>query len=273
MPLVYNLSQLGLSDCQDGDSVIYDASQQKFVRAPAGTATASNGGVSVSNCMTEEIHLNYVTADSSANLLPAFAIIDQVSYRVTEDIKGRKAVGLITLTGVPVLAETFRIDTRTFSFVAARSGAGEVTRGGDAAETCANIILAVTADLASVTAAAGVGTTVRITYNTAGIVGNAITFTEACTNFSMDGAGFLGGTVPGSDVTTFDLGDPVVTDRFVSGVATLTAGSTGVGMNHIGTIAAKQFSAAKLRITADDMCGEGAIRVQVWYRAVTPPTS
>ena len=112
------------------------------------------------------------------------------------------AVGTITLTGVPTINQTFKIDTQTFIFLTARGLKGDVKLGATAAACCTNMIAAINADMPSVTASQGAGTTVVITVNQAGSVGNALVFTEACTNFAMDGSGVLGGTTAGVAAVT-----------------------------------------------------------------------
>lgn len=80
--------------------------------------------------------------------------------------------------------------------------------------------------------------------------------------------------------TDFALGDPTTSSRFTSPSAVLAAGTTGTGLNHwsgaITTLAAgpSQAAAAKLRITCTGANpGAGVMRVTVFYRTFTPPTS
>jgi len=121
------------------------------------------------------------------------------------------AQGTITMAGIAIANETFVIDSQTFTWKAVRSIAGEVTIGATAAAAVTNIVAAVTADLASVTAVDGAGDTVVITAVTAkGTDGNAIVFTEASTNMTVNGTGTLGATTAGVDsITTFDVELPV----------------------------------------------------------------
>lgn len=79
--------------------------------------------------------------------------------------------------------------------------------------------------------------------------------------------------------TDWELGDATTAARFLSPVATLTAGTTAVGLNHlkggVSTDAAGpvQTSAAQLRITTTGTPSAGVIRVTVVYLDTTPPTS
>ena len=76
--------------------------------------------------------------------------------------------------------------------------------------------------------------------------------------------------------TDWALGDGTIATRFSSANATMTAGTTAVGFNHVegtGTSGKIQVSAAKLRITTTGTPGAGVIRVTVFYRQFTAPTS
>ena len=121
------------------------------------------------------------------------------------------AQGTITMAGIAVANETFVIDSQTFTWKAARAVAGEVTIGATAAEAVTNIVTAVTADLATVTAVDGAGDTVVVTAVTGGTVGNNIVFTEASTNMTVDGTGTLGATTTGADADYIDNGNVAAT--------------------------------------------------------------
>lgn len=80
--------------------------------------------------------------------------------------------------------------------------------------------------------------------------------------------------------TNWAVGDPTTSNRFSSPNATLTAGTTSVGLNHwsgaIATLAAgpSQAAADKVRITCTGANpGAGVIRLTVWYRTIVAPTS
>jgi len=78
---------------------------------------------------------------------------------------------------------------------------------------------------------------------------------------------------------SYSIGDPTTAARFISGSTGLTAGSTGVGLLHmqggITTDAAGpvQITTAKVRVTCNTTPGAGVIRLTVFYRTLTPPTS
>ena len=131
-----------------------------------------------------------------------------------------------------VEAETFVIDSQTFKWVASRSVKGEVTIGADAPAAVINIVTAITADLASVSAVDGTGDTVVVTAKVTGVVGNSIVFSETSTNMEMNGSGHLGGTTAGVDavlvarplITTVATWDVTTIDADGVDAATLGAG-------------------------------------------------
>jgi hypothetical protein len=77
----------------------------------------------------------------------------------------------------------------------------------------------------------------------------------------------------GSTPTTIAVGDASTSNRFISTGTPLTAGSTAVGLNQIDAGASTQAAAAKVRVTLDQIPGQGAVRITVFYRAFTAPTS
>lgn len=78
---------------------------------------------------------------------------------------------------------------------------------------------------------------------------------------------------------SFSVGDPTTAARFSASAGGMTAGSTRVGIDHwsgaVTTLASgpTQAAAAPVRITCNANPGAGAIRIQVFYRVFTPPTS
>lgn len=79
--------------------------------------------------------------------------------------------------------------------------------------------------------------------------------------------------------TDWKIGDTTTSARFLSAVATMTAGTTAVGMNHLkGGVSTDatgptQTSAAVVRITTTGTPGAGAIRVVVWVLEFVAPTA
>ncbi len=70
----------------------------------------------------------------------------------------------------------------------------------------------------------------------------------------------------------FQVGVSGTANRFVTTTTGITAGSSGVGLNHIGSAEA-QAPAAKIRITTNATPGAGKIRVQVHALVFTPPSA
>lgn len=76
--------------------------------------------------------------------------------------------------------------------------------------------------------------------------------------------------------TDWKLGDATTAGRFTAANATLTAGTTSVGLVHIDVTGAggpRQTAAAKLRVTTTGTPGAGAIRITSYYCSYTPATS
>jgi len=100
------------------------------------------------------------------------------------------ATGTITVTGTPVGNEELVVGAQTFLFKAARSGAGEITIDADNTNQAVNIVAAITADLATVTASNTLGVVI-VTSVAHGTAGNAIPLTEAATGIEVSGSGTL----------------------------------------------------------------------------------
>lgn len=76
--------------------------------------------------------------------------------------------------------------------------------------------------------------------------------------------------------TDWKLGDATTAGRFNPAVATLTSGTTAVGLTHVdqtGAAGPIQSAAAKVRVTTTGTPGAGAIRITVFYRTFVAPTS
>lgn len=114
-----------------------------------------------------------------------------------------KAVGDMTFSGQPSNAETFLLDTTTFTFVTASAATDAEIKIGtdtDASITAAAIVI----NNKMTTIVAGNGSDsftarLRITAVDGGVDGNSIVFTEDLSNVTINGSGVLGGTTPGVD--------------------------------------------------------------------------
>jgi hypothetical protein len=115
-----------------------------------------------------------------------------------------EAIGTMTMTGQPVVTDTFDIDGVTHTAVAGAPAVNEFNIGADIEETARNISAAVNSGGASANAAASRQPldVVRFQARAGGAAGNTIVFTESMANTTVDGAGFLGGTRPGKDAST-----------------------------------------------------------------------
>lgn len=118
----------------------------------------------------------------------------------------KAAIGTITVSGLPTSTQTFVVGNQTFTFKASGTATGDVVIGIDAAATAGNIVTSLTRDLSGLVSAEQISTTVVVTAVTPGVASNAIIFTEASTNVSMDGSGSLGGTLAGREALTFQFG-------------------------------------------------------------------
>ena len=77
----------------------------------------------------------------------------------------------------------------------------------------------------------------------------------------------------GSTPTTIAIGDSGTSNRFISTGTPLTAGSSAVGLNQIDAGTSSQAAAAKVRVTLDQIPGQGIVRITVFYRQFSAPTS
>ena len=79
--------------------------------------------------------------------------------------------------------------------------------------------------------------------------------------------------------TDWSVGDATTAARFAAANATMTAGATSVGLQHLqGSVATDaagpvQTAAAKVRITTTGTPGAGAVRITVFYKTFGAPTS
>ena len=183
---------------------------------PAGTATASTAPLKFTSgtllttpeagaveFLTDKFYgtITTGTARKTFAFLESPVFTGSISTPEKTPVNAVASQGTITMAGIATANETFVIDSQTFTWKAARAAAGEVTIGADAPAAVTNIVTAVTADLATVTAVDGAGDTVTITAVTKGVSGNSIVFTEASTNMTVDGAGTLGSTTAGVNGT------------------------------------------------------------------------
>lgn len=141
-----------------------------------------------------------------------------VTSIVTDLLIGVRSVGVLTLTGDPVAAETVTIGTQVYTWVAAVSAADEILIGATEADSLDNLIAAIngaagegslygtgTVTNVDVTAADGVGDTMDVTAIAPGVAGDLIVTTETMTVGSFGGA-VLGSGADGITVGTSGVG-------------------------------------------------------------------
>ena len=147
------------------------------------------------------------------------------------------ATGSIAVTGTPVAEETFVVGAQTFTFKAVRAVAGEVTIDADNTTQAGNIVLAITTDLATVTASSTEGN-VSLAAATAGAAGNSLALTEAATGIAVSGAGFLTGGLDADTLVVFDQTFTFKIARAVTGDITVDADNTQQAANIVTAITA-----------------------------------
>ena len=171
------------------------------------------------------------------------------------------ATGTVTVTGTPVLNEQLVVGAQTFVFKVIRTGVGEITIDADNTNQAANIVTALTADLATVTSTNTLGV-VHITSVAHGAAGNSIVLTTNATGVSVSGAGTLTGGVTavvetltvGAQVFTFKTSGSATGDIVISAVnATQAANIVTSIARDLGTVAAVQGTGGnnnKVTVTA-----------------------
>lgn len=211
MEMVYDTATgtvVGTVNSSGDDLTIGDAP------TPVGTRTA--GSVLATNTINENIEALDSAIGSEEQITGTPVVIDETQsvMQMLDALDAQKtvrslkrtiagvagaAVGTITVSDTPVADETIQIGETEFTFVAARSGAGEITINADNDTQVTNIITALTADSTDVVGTDGTGATVVVTAVDLGTAGNALAFSSSATGIAMDGDGFLGGTTAGVD--------------------------------------------------------------------------
>lgn len=128
------------------------------------------------------------------------------AFRLTlyEPVRPVRSRGTITLTGDPTVNDTFQIDSVTYTAKSFSSSPDEFNIAvGDTTTTATRIatMLNEGTGRADINAWSD-GATVLVEWQTGGVVGDSVTFTESMDNTTMDGSGTLGGTRGGVDAVT-----------------------------------------------------------------------
>lgn len=144
---------------------------------------------------------NPLVERSGVNLLLKSALIP--SSTSGTPVNAVAAVGTVTASGAPTAAQTLTIGSEVYTMAASRTDAFTVAVGTTHDTFLANLKTAIDADSELVTAGTvdTVGHTLALTYNTKGVIGNSVVFTETCTNVALNGSGVLGATTAGVNGT------------------------------------------------------------------------
>lgn len=95
-------------------------------------------------------------------------------------------------------------------------------------------------------------------------------------NSIIDSVGFrITQAISGGTATAFQIGTAADAPRFQDAGPALTLGTSGVGLNHLitGGHAVATVAATKIRVTLNGTSAAGKIRLVVFYRAFTSPSS
>jgi hypothetical protein len=200
----------------------------------------------------KEIHprpgLSLVSPETVAEKTPVNAVAASgvVTFTGTPlvHVNNVYASGTITITDLPVAEEVLTVGAQEFTFKALRAALGQITISATPATQAANIVAAITADLATVTAVQGTGGNthiVTVTAVAAGVAGNALAFTEVATGVAVSGAGTLAGGVAHVHESIM-----IGTQEFIFVTARSGAGSFEITVNANNTTQAANLVAAIL---------------------------
>jgi hypothetical protein len=128
-----------------------------------------------------------------------YAVPETVIGTLVQPTKALQAQGTVTLSGLPSVDQNLVIGAETWVFKATRAAAYQITIGGDAPATVTNIVTAINLDSAVVTAEDGALDTVVITVVAPGYAGNLLAFTKTAANMTINGSGYIGATLAGTD--------------------------------------------------------------------------
>ena len=117
-----------------------------------------------------------------------------------------QAQGTISVSTFGTVGQQFVVGAQTFTWVASRSGTGEVSVGTSTTSAANNIVTAVNTDIPSTATAVRSGSSVIVTAVACSSAGNSIPFSNIDSeNLTFNGSGTLGGTTLGDDVGSLRL--------------------------------------------------------------------
>ncbi len=229
------------SDGTAGGSGVIDISSYTV----KGSAVLSFGG-SVADAQTVTINSRVYEFDTNSSITGDVAV--DVSGGATKDLAGAALANAINADGSAVVTAEYNAAANELTVTAKAGGtvgnyttaenatnlswSGNLTGGTNC--TAANAVIAIVADFdsATVTAAAGAGTTVIFTAVAAGAPGSLLTFTKSITNASVDGAGTLGGTTEGTSCSATDAATALIA-AITAQSAIVTAATGGAGVVNV----------------------------------------
>lgn len=200
----------------------------KTLRSGAGEITISADNTDQASNIVDAIALDLATVTSD-HLLGAVTVTAVAhgtagnALALTTDATGvAVSVGGTLLGGIDAVnADTFVVDSQTFTFVSAGTATGNVVVDVDTTNQAHNIITSINRDLATVTAdhLLAVATITSAAHGTAG---NAIDFTENSAALTISGTGHLAGGI-----------DAVAADTFLVDAQTFTFVSAGTAAGNV----------------------------------------
>lgn len=128
---------------------------------------------------------------------------------------GEKAKGTGTVSSNPSNTETLTIDTETYTFKDSPSATNDVEIGSTAAATIANLVTKINSNSSVAKAYQLTASTFLVEYYLIGTGGNEIAFSDTSSGISLDGSGYLGGTVEGRE-NDVDAGEPLYYSPIIS---------------------------------------------------------
>jgi hypothetical protein len=135
--------------------------------------------------------------------------------------QGVAATGLYTFSAQPAVDATITVGGQAFTFKAANPGANQILIGATLAETIRNAVWALNASVVAGVMAASYSTdrtysTIKITHDTIGVGGNAMTIAAGGTsNATVSGATLSGGSAVGPYNHVFVSGAQVLPDAAI----------------------------------------------------------
>ena len=192
--------------------------EKEYIFEDGVPVNAVAGGVELSVAEVPDAYIKNVQAKRTYTVedVPAINVQSKITLTVASQplsaVAEVNAFGEIEVTGTPEVNDTLTLgrglDEEVYTFVAARSGANEITISATPSEQATNIATAINTD-SEITDAASDGAIATITAIEGGAAGNSIVFVASSLALSLSGEGTLGGGVTAvtADTIVFCKGD------------------------------------------------------------------